>query len=62
MAFHYYIQQSVRNIIRRLVHEQNRFDAIKRILQSNNLLPAPKDVMRTRCIVLLTSSPLWVIV
>ncbi|UJR20707.1 hypothetical protein I4U23_023828 [Adineta vaga] len=46
IAYHYYIQQSIRNVLRRLVHEQNRLDAIKRILQSNNLLPQQKDVMR----------------
>jgi hypothetical protein len=46
LAYHYYIQQSIRNVLRRLVHEQNRFDAIKRVLQTNNLLPRPKDVMR----------------
>ena len=46
LAYHYYIQQSIRNVVRRLVHQQNRFDAIKRVLQNNNLLPRQKDVMR----------------
>jgi hypothetical protein len=45
LAYHYYIQQSIRNVLRRL-NQQNRFDAIKRILHNNHLLPIPKDVMR----------------
>lgn len=46
IAFHYYIQQSIRNVLRRLSQQQNRMDAIKRILQAKNLLPAQKDMMR----------------
>ncbi|CAF0814998.1 unnamed protein product [Rotaria sordida] len=46
IAYHYYIQQSIHNVLRRLLHQQNRFDAIKRILQNNNLLPQQKDIMR----------------
>ena len=59
IAFHYYIQQSIRNILRRLVHEQNRFDAIKRILQNNGLLPPQKDVMRLYLIDLRTKYNLF---
>jgi hypothetical protein len=47
LAYHYYIQQSIRNVLRRLIHQQNRFDAIKRVLQNNHLLPPQKDVMRS---------------
>ncbi len=43
IAYNYYVQQSIRNVLRRLVH---RFDDIKRILQDNNLLPPQKDVIR----------------
>ncbi|CAF0877530.1 unnamed protein product [Rotaria sp. Silwood1] len=46
IAYHYYIQQSIRNVLRRLLHQQNRFDAIKRILLNNNLLPQQKDIMQ----------------
>ncbi|CAF1159711.1 unnamed protein product [Adineta steineri] len=46
IAYHYYIQQSIRNILRRLVHQQNHFDNIKRILQSKKLLPPQKDVIK----------------
>ncbi len=46
LAYQYYIQQSIRNIIRRLVHQQNRFDAIKRVVQNNHLSPPQKDVIR----------------
>lgn len=45
IAFHYYIQQSIRNVLRRL--QQNRYDIIKRTLQDNNLLPPQKDIMRS---------------
>jgi len=43
-AFHYYIQQSLRNILRRLIH---RLESIKRILHENNLLPPGKDTIRS---------------
>jgi hypothetical protein len=49
LAYHYYIQQSIRNILRRLVHQQNRFDAIKRVVQNNHLSPPQKDVIRLYC-------------
>ncbi|CAF2080759.1 unnamed protein product [Rotaria magnacalcarata] len=45
IAYHYYIQQSIRNVLRRLL-QHNRFDAVKHILKNNNLLPPPKDLMR----------------
>ena len=47
LAYHYYIQQSIRNVLRRLVHQENRFDHIKRVLQKHNLLPPQKDVLRS---------------
>ena len=47
IAFHYYIQQSIRNVLRRLAQQQNRMEAIKRILHANHLLPAQKDMMRS---------------
>lgn len=46
IAYHYYIQQSIRNVLRGLLEKQNSFDRIKRILQDNNLLPPQKDSMR----------------
>ena len=45
IAYHYYMQQSIRNVLRRLLHEQNRLETIKRILKNNNLLPKQKEVM-----------------
>ena len=47
LAFHYYIQQSMRNILRRIVHQPNRLEAIKHVLQTHRLLPPSKDVTRT---------------
>ncbi|CAF0890178.1 unnamed protein product [Didymodactylos carnosus] len=44
-AYHYYIQQSIRNILRDILHK-NRFDIIKETLSSNDLLPPQKEVMK----------------
>lgn len=46
LAFHYYIQQSMRNILRRIIHQPNRLEAIKHVLQTHRLLPPSKDVTR----------------
>lgn len=47
IAFHYYVQQSVRNVLRRLTQNPTQMDSIKRILHANHLLPEPKDVIRS---------------
>ncbi|CAF1050893.1 unnamed protein product [Didymodactylos carnosus] len=44
-AYQYYVQQSIRNIVRNILHN-NQFDIIKQTLASNNLLPEEKDVMK----------------
>lgn len=43
-AYHYYIQQSIRNVIRLLV-QKNRIEPIKKVLEANNLLPKQIDLL-----------------